>query len=210
MEMLGRKQNEEREKFREQMDNELKAQKEQMDNMMEANMEQARKDREEFMQENKDLKGQFLDMQKANEENIKMIKKLSDLVAQQEEEKRRLNEEMDRAHAARQREELKAEMEARHKEEQEKLRREMEAKMEAHRKTVAQEYQQAAAQARMENMEEMRRRLHDVEEELEEVRKPNFLQKAWSKVKEVGSAIGGAVVDAGAAVVDKVKECSVM
>lgn len=214
MEMLGRKQNEERENFRKQMDSELKAQKEQMDNMMEANMEQARKEREAFMQENKDLKSQFLDIQKANEDNIKMIEKLSALVAKQEKEKQRLNEEMEkaqRAQATREREELIAKMEARHKEQQEELRREMLAKMEAHRKTVAQEYQQAAAQARMEKMEEMQEKLDTVERELEEVRKPNFIQKAWSKVKEVGSAIGEAVVDVGTAVAKKVKDnCSVM
>jgi len=207
MEMLGRKQNEERQKFREQMDRELQAQKEQMNNMMEANMEEARNERNRFMQENRDLKNQFLEIQKANEGNIKMIEKLSDLVAKQEEERRRLDEQIERAQAAREREELIKEMEERHKAEQEKLRREMEAKIEAQRQALAQEYQQAAAESRVQKMQAMQEQLDAVREQLEEVRKPGFLQKAWTKVKEFGSA----VVDAGAAVVEKIKDnCSVM
>lgn len=53
----------------------------------------------------------------------------------------------------------------------------------------------------------MQEQLYQVGKQLEEIKKPNFLQRAWSVVKEVG----GAVVDAGAAVVRKVKDnCSVM
>ena len=100
-----------------------------------------------------------------------------------------------------------AKMEAKHKEEQERLRRDMEAKMEANRQALAQEYQQAAAEARVQQLDEMQEQLYQVGKQLEEVKKPNFLQRAWSVVKEVG----GAVVDAGAAVVRKVKDnCSVM
>ncbi|PFX16733.1 hypothetical protein AWC38_SpisGene18973 [Stylophora pistillata] len=87
MKILSERQKEERENFREQMDNDLRAQREQMDNMMEANMQQAQKEREQFMQENQELRNQFLDMQKINEENIKMIKKLAHLVEMQQEEK---------------------------------------------------------------------------------------------------------------------------
>ena len=45
---------------------------------------------------------------------------------------------------------------------------------------------------------------------MEEIKKP-WYQKACSKFKEVGSAVGGAVVDAGAAVARTVKDnCLVM
>ena len=207
MEMLGRKQNEERQKFREQMDKELQDQREQMNNMMEANMEQARQEREEFMQENQDLRNQFSAIQKANEENIKMIEKLRDLVDKHEEEKRLLNEQMTRAQAAREREELLKEMEERHKAEQEKLRQEMKAKMEAQRQALAEEYKQATTKARIENMDEMKEQLDYVTEQLEEVNKPNFFQKVGQKVKEfVGAAARGA-----AAAAEKVTgNCSVM
>ena len=88
MEMLSERQNEERKKFREQMDNYLRVQKDQVNNMMDANMKQAQREREQFLQENQQIQNQFLDMQKMKEENIKMIKKLSKLVERQEEEKR--------------------------------------------------------------------------------------------------------------------------
>ena len=92
--MLSEKQREERQKFREHMDSELRAQREQLNNMMKANMDQAQQERERFMQENQELKDQFLAVQKTNEENMKIMKKLSDLVSMQEEEKRRLYEQM--------------------------------------------------------------------------------------------------------------------
>ena len=88
MEMLSERQNEERKKFREQTDNDLRVQIDQMKNMMDANMQQAQREREQFLQENQQLRNQFLDMQKMNEENIKMIKKLSKLVERQIKEKR--------------------------------------------------------------------------------------------------------------------------
>ena len=79
--------------------------------------------------------------------------------------------------------------------------------MEANRRALAQEYQQATAEARVQQLDEMQEQLYQVGKQLEEIKKPNFLQRAWSVVKEVG----GAVVDAGAAVVRKVKDkCSVM
>ena len=98
MEMLGQKQHEERKKFSEQMNNELQAQKEQMNNMMEANMERARNERQDFMQENQHLRKEFLAIQKANEDNMKMIGKLRDMVAKQEEEKRRISIELETTH----------------------------------------------------------------------------------------------------------------
>ena len=117
MEMLSRKLNEERQKFREQMDNELRAQREQMNNMMEANMKSAKQDRELLVQQNQDLQNKFLAFQKANEDNMKEIGKLRDLLAKQDEEKRRLSEQMElKSQAASERQEqMRVEMEKRHK-----------------------------------------------------------------------------------------------
>ena len=50
MEMLSERQNEERRKLREQMDNDLRVQREQMNKMIVANMQQAQREREQFMQ----------------------------------------------------------------------------------------------------------------------------------------------------------------
>ena len=58
--MLGRKQSEERQKLREQMDNELRLQREQMNNMVEANMKTAKQNRELLVQQNQDLQNKFL------------------------------------------------------------------------------------------------------------------------------------------------------
>ncbi|KAJ7380878.1 hypothetical protein OS493_004461 [Desmophyllum pertusum] len=199
MKMLGEKQSEERKKFREQMDSELQAQREQMNNMMEANMDQAQQEREQFTQENQELKNQFLAMQKSNEDNIKMIEKLSELVAKQEEEKRIINQQMEKAQADRDKQELLDRMEAKHREEKEKLRRKMEVKMEAQRTALTAEYQKAA-DSRMEKMEDMQEQIQNVEQQLEEVKKPGFIKRACTKIKEFGVAV-----------VDKVKDnCSVM
>lgn len=193
------------------MKNELQVQREQMNNMMEANMDQARKERQDFVQENQHLKKEFLAIQKANEDNLKMIEKLRDMVAKQEEEKRLISIEMEKAKNAKDHEDIMARMEAKHKEEQERLRRDMEAKMEANRQALVQEYQQAAAQARVQQSYEMQEKLDQVGKQLEEIKKPNFFQRVWSKVKEVASAVGGAVVDAGVGFFRAVTDpCSVM
>ena len=129
--MLGRKQSEERQKLREQMDNELRLQREQMNNMVEANMKTAKQNRELLVQQNQDLQNKFLAVQKANEDNMKMIEKLSDLVAKQDKEKCRLSEQMElnAQNVSERQEEIRAEMEKRHKKEQEELRHQMEAKI---------------------------------------------------------------------------------
>lgn len=129
--MLGRKQSEERQKLRGQMDNELRLQREQMNNMVEANMKTAKQNRELLVQQNQDLQNKFLAVQKANEDNMKMIEKLSDLVAKQDKEKCRLSEQMElnAQNVSERQEEIRAEMEKRHKKEQEELRHQMEAKI---------------------------------------------------------------------------------
>ena len=161
-----------------------------MNNMMEANMERARNERQDFMQENQHLRKEFL--------------------AKQEEEKRRISIELEKAKDAKDHEDIMAKMRAKRKEDQDRLRRDMEAKMEANRQALAQGYQQAVAQARVQQLDEMQEKLDQVGTQLEEIKKP-WYQKAWSKFKEVGGAVGSAVVDAGAAVARTVKDnCLVM
>ena len=251
--MLGRKQNEERQKFREQMDNELSAQRKQMNNMMEANMKSAKQDRELLVQQNQDLQNRFLAFQKANEDNMKEIGKLRDLLAKQDEEKRRLSEQMElKSQAASERQEqIRAEMVERHRREKAELRRQMKANMEKtfqeHKtrsatreqdmermhaklseqiKTQAykeredlarsleakhrqqqdalrreieekrkrdldnfQSQYQAAAETRFQEMADMEGKMHAVEEELADIKKPGFFKRTWSKAKAFGSAV---------------------
>ena len=115
--MLRRKLNEERQKLREQMDIELSLQRKQMNNMMKANMKNAKQDRELLVQQHQDQQKMILALQKANEDNMKMIENLSDLVAKQDEEKRPLSEQMElkAQNASERQEKILAEMEKRHK-----------------------------------------------------------------------------------------------
>lgn len=158
MEMLGRKQNEERQRFREQMDNELSAQRKQMNNMMEANMKKAKQDRELLVQQNQDLQNRFLAFQKANEDNMKEIGKLRDSLAKQDEERRRLSEQMElKSQAASERQEqIRAEMAERHKREKAELRRQMKA----NREKTFQEYKTRSA-TREQDMERMHAKLSE-------------------------------------------------
>ena len=121
--MLRRKQNEERQKLREQMDIELSLHRKQMNNMMKANMKNAKQDRELLVQQHQDQQNEILAVQKANEDNMKMIENLSDLVAKQDEEKRRLSEQMElkAQNASERQEKILAEMEKRHKIEEAQL-----------------------------------------------------------------------------------------
>ena len=229
--MLGRKQSEERQKLREQMDNELRLQREQMNNMVEANMKTAKQNRELLIQQNQDLQNMFLAVQKANEDNMKMIEKLSDLVAKQDKEKCRLSEQMElnAQNVSERQEEIRAEMEKRHKNEQEELRHQMEAKIQdlteehkdslgkreqdSEKKTEAKYMQQqddlrqelnekrerdiaklrnkyqAAVDARITQMARMKTKIDVIEKELQDLKKPGFFKRPWSKFKALGSGV---------------------
>jgi len=98
------------------MEIEMKVQREQLKNMTAARMEQAEQEREAFIEENRALEERFLEMQKSNEENMKMIKDMSELIAKHEGEKMKLRTQM----TAQPKEEMEAslkEMTDRHSEE---------------------------------------------------------------------------------------------
>ena len=121
--MLSRKQNEEREKLRAQMDMELSLQREQMNNMAEANMKSVKENRKLLVQQHSDQQNKFSKVQKANEDNMKMFENLSALVAKQDEEKRRLSEQMElkAQNTSERQEEIRREMEERHNREKAQL-----------------------------------------------------------------------------------------
>jgi len=116
MEMLIARFEKERAGRREEMKIEKEMQEEQLKNIKAASMQQAEQEREAFIKEHHALEERFLELQKSNEENMKMIKNLSELIAKHEGEKMKLRTEM----TARPKEEMEAslkEMTDRHSEE---------------------------------------------------------------------------------------------
>ena len=94
MELLIARLEKERAELREKMKIEMEVQQEQLRNMMAAHMGQAEQEREAFIKENHALEERFLEMQKSNEENMKMIKNMSELIAKHEAEKMKLRTQM--------------------------------------------------------------------------------------------------------------------
>ena len=66
--------------YRQQMHSELEAQRVQMQNMMVANMKQAEQEREAFIKDNQPLEERFLEVQRSNEENMKLIRNMTRLM----------------------------------------------------------------------------------------------------------------------------------
>ena len=87
------------------MDYALGLQREQMNNMMKANMKSEKQDRELLVQQYQDQQNNFLAVQKANEDNMKMIEKLSEQM------------ELKAQNASERQEEIRAEMEESYKRE---------------------------------------------------------------------------------------------
>ena len=94
MEMLIARLEKERAEVREKIKIEMEVQQEQLRNMEAAHMGQAEQEREAFIKENHALEERFLEMQKSNEENMKMIKNMSELIAKHEAEKMKLRTQM--------------------------------------------------------------------------------------------------------------------
>ncbi|XP_068717238.1 guanylate-binding protein 7-like [Montipora capricornis] len=90
MKMLIDRVVEERAGLRQQMQSELAEHRVQMQNMMAANMRQVELEREAFMRENKALEERVLEVQRLNEESMRVIKHMSELIAQHEKDKKAL------------------------------------------------------------------------------------------------------------------------
>ena len=92
MEMLISRLEKERVQYRQQMHSDLEAQRVQMKNMMEANMKQAEQEREAFVKDNQALEERFQEVQKSNEENMKLIRNMTAIIEKQHKEKEVLRE----------------------------------------------------------------------------------------------------------------------
>ena len=86
MEMLIARIEKERVQYQQYIYSELEAQRVQMQNMMAANMKQAEQEREAFIKDNQASEMRFLEVQRSNEENMKLIRNMTHLIAKQHKE----------------------------------------------------------------------------------------------------------------------------
>ena len=128
MEMLLKNLEDERKRFSEQMESERKAQRGQMDNMIATSMKRAQEERQAFIAENQALKERFMASQEHNENNMRIIKKLSEMTAKKEQEEKVLRQQME-ANDKDDSEALIKELNEKHDAEMKALRDEMNAKL---------------------------------------------------------------------------------
>lgn len=185
MEILIKNLDEEKKRFSEQMKGERIAQQEQIENMMNANMKQAQEDRKVFIEENEALKDNLREIQKSNEENAKLIKQLSDLAAEKEEEMRKLREDMQRK--AEDREAEIQRLNAKHDQAMRAIRENMEKeKVKTGRGGTGLTARATTARKRDE-------KIRQTYEKQEEVEKPGFFRKALQFVGHIAPAVGAVV-----------------
>ena len=92
MEMLIARIEKERVQYQQYIYSELEAQRVQMQNMMAANMKQAEQERDAFIKDNQASEERFLEVQRSNEENMKLIRNMTHLITKQHKEKEVLRE----------------------------------------------------------------------------------------------------------------------
>lgn len=207
MEMLIARLEKERAGLREKMKSEMEVQQEQLQNMVAARMEQAEQEREAFIKENHALEEKFLEMQKSNEENMKMIKNLSELIAKHEGEKMKL-----RTETTLPKEETEAslkEMNDRHTEEVRVLLEKMDIQIdgidkmkkssdEQELESTAEEKERAAnseelpqlMNSRTQMVGGLQQRIAETEKEQQAVEKPSFMKQGFKVVAKVAPVAG--------------------
>ena len=94
MEMLIARLEKERAGRPEEIKLEKEVQQEQLRNIKAASMQQVELERKAFIKEHHALEERFLELQKSNEENMKMVKNMSELIAKHEGEKMKLRAQM--------------------------------------------------------------------------------------------------------------------
>lgn len=201
MEMLLKNLDEERKRFSEQMESERKAHQGQLDNMMATSMKQAQEERQAFIQENQELKDRFLAMHEHNENNVKMIKKLSEMAAKRQEEENELRRRM-KAQADEDNEALVKKLNEKHDEEMKALRDEMNAKLdEVIRQAPPIEPMiysgtPGLIKKRAKEADSLHGEIQKTSKEQGDVEKPGFLKKALQFVGKLVVPAVGAVVSA--------------
>lgn len=211
MEILIARLEKERAELREKMKIEMEVQQEQLKNMEAAHMDQAEQEREAFIKENRALEERFLEMQKSNEENMEMIKNMSELIAKHEAEKMKLRTRM----RVLPKEEMEAslkEMTERHSEEVRLLFEKMDIQLDGidsmKKSSDEQEfYSTAEEKERAANLEELpqlinsrkelvgglQQRILETEKEQQAVEKSSYMKQGLKAVATMAPAVGKAV-----------------
>ena len=193
MEFLIKNLHEEKKRFTEQMEDQRKNHQEELKNMMIANRIQAQEDRKAFIAENNDLKNSFAEMQfKLNEQNMNMVKKIADLAAENEEEKRKIRKDVkDEAD-----EKIRAvteEMKVKHDNEMKKLRGDLDKNI----KEIVKNAENTGSDvtgvtARTGNAKYLPSQIQDTDNKRKKVEEPGFIESLLGGVvNAVGSVIGG-------------------
>lgn len=211
MEMLIARLEKERAGRREKMEIEMEVQREQLKNMAAAQMEQAKQERKAFIKENHALEERFLEMQKSNEENMKMIKDMSELIAKHEGEKMKLRTQM----TAQPKEEMEAslkEMTDRHSEEVRVLLKKMDIQIDGvdqvKKSSDDQEfYSTAEDKERAAKLEELpqlmnsraqmvgglQQKIAETEKEQQAVEKSSYMKQGFKVLAKVAPVAGKAI-----------------
>lgn len=192
MEMLLKNLEEERKRFSEQMESERKAQRGQMDNMIATSMKRAQEERQAFIAENQALKERFMALQGHNENNMRMIKKLSEMTAKKEQEEKVLRQQME-ANAKDDSEALIKELNEKHDAEMKALRDEMNAKLDGMLTACGTE---GLIKQRAKEADDLHGKIKITRDGQEDVEKPGFWTKALQVVGKLIVPAVGAVVSA--------------
>ena len=200
MEMLIQNLEEERKRFKEQMELERNEHREQMENMMAASMRHAQEERGAFVRENQALQDRFLALQDCNEENMKMIKKLSDVAAKQKREKEELLRKI-KDQADVEQETLIKRINDKHDKEMGALRDDMNAKLDDVIKHAPPDETVKCAtpgliNQRIKDADSLQRKIDKTHEKQQAVEKPGFVKKAMKFVGKVVVPVVGTVVSA--------------
>ena len=203
MEMLITRLEKERVQYRQQMHSELEAQRVQMQNMMASNMKQAEREREAFIKDNQALEERFLDMQRSNEENMKLIRNMTALIARQHKEKEVLRENAKELPRDKM-EGLLNEMSERHKDEVSALLKETDDQFEGAKKLKQETSDKGddntchknldevpeMIKLRSEAVEDIQKKITETHQEQGKVETPSNIQRRLSAVAAIASAIG--------------------
>ena len=203
MEMLITRLEKERVQYRQQMHSELEAQRVQMQNMMAANMKQAEREREAFIKDNQALEERFLDMQRSNEENMKLIRNMTALIARQHKEKEVLRENAKELPRDKM-EGLLNEMSERHKDEVSALLKETDDQFEGAKKLKQETSDEGddntchknldevpeMIKLRSEAVEDVQKKITETHQEQEEVETSSYIKKGLKVIARTAVPIG--------------------
>ena len=200
MEMLIQNLEEERKRFKEQMELERNEHRQQRENMMAASMRHAQEERGAFVRENQALQDRFLALQDCNEENMKMIKKLSDVAAKQKREKEELLQKI-KDQADVDQETLIKRINEKHNEEMGVLRDDMNVKLNEVMKQASPDETvkrgtPGLINRRIKDADSLQSKIDETHEQQQAVEKPGFWKKAMKFVGKVVVPTVGTVVSA--------------